>query len=51
MDRGALWAGYSKLLKTLHLYVMRFHLDWCTRGKLIFNNRFIKGIRHRKFKS
>ena len=30
---------------------MRFHHDWCTRGKLIFTNRLIKGIWHRKFKS
>ena len=30
---------------------MRFHHDWCTRGKLIFTNRFLKGIWHRKFKS
>ena len=29
---------------------MRFHHDWCTRGKLIFTNLLIKGIWHRKFK-
>ena len=39
------------LVKTSYLYVIRFHHDWCTRGKLIFTNRLIKGIWHRKFNS